>query len=38
VPYSDDSEVTPEEAPAKKAGKKSAANTPGVAARTEGGR
>ena len=38
VPFSDDSDTAPEEAPAKKAGKKSAANTPGVAPRTEGGR
>lgn len=38
VPFSDDSDAVPEEAPVKKAGKKSAANTPAVAPRPEGGR
>lgn len=38
VPFSDDSDAAPEEVPAKKAGKKSAANTHGMAPRTEGGR
>jgi type IV pilus assembly protein PilN len=38
VPFSDDSDAVPEEVPAKKAGKKGAANAPSVAPRTEGGR
>jgi hypothetical protein len=38
VPFSDDSEAAPENVPAKKAGKKSAANTLGMAPQAGGGR
>jgi type IV pilus assembly protein PilN len=38
VPFADDNDATPDEAPAKKAGSKSAANTTGAAPHTGGGR